>query len=140
MIRPPKVEDMGLIIKTFIERVYGGNKWLKEHCSEENFWRLYRVVIEGLFRIPGVGAWVLALRDDPDTIIGYLVHSQVPVNAPPVVHWIYVKHSFRGFGLAKRMLDHAGIALESVAIYTHTTDKIRRRPPEKWELQPYLFF
>lgn len=133
-IRAPKGEDLGFVFQTFIEGMYSGNSWLPEHISKESFWQLYRGVLDGLFRTSGVGCWVLCLSDDPDTVIGYLVLSTGSV------HWVHVKRSFQGFGLAKRLLAHAGVRLDATTTVTHQTDASKKHLPEKWEFKPYLLF
>lgn len=133
-IRPPKSEDLGFIFQTFIEGMYHGNSWIPQHIAKENFWRLYRGVLEGLFSLPGMGCWVLCLSDDPDTVIGYLVCSQ------GVVHWVYVKKKFRGFGLARRLFGHAGFKKESPAMVSHMADAAREHLPPTWEFKPYLLY
>ncbi len=133
-IRPPKADDLGFIFQTFIEGMYHGNSWIPQHIAKENFWRLYRGVLEGLFSLPGMGCWILCLSDDPDTIIGYLVCSQ------GAAHWVYVKKSFRGYGLARRLFSHAGFKKDSPALVSHMADAARKHLPEKWEFKPYLLF
>lgn len=133
-IRQPKAEDLGFIFQTFIEGMYHGNSWIPEHISKENFWQLYRGVLDGLFRSPGVGCWVLCLHDDPDTIIGYLVCSA------QAVHWVYVKKNFRGFGLARRLFTHGGFAKDRPALVSHMADAAKKYLPPAWEFKPYLLY
>lgn len=133
-VRQPKPDDMGFIFQTFIEGMYHGNSWLPQHIAKENFWRLYRNVLDGLFQQSGVGCWVLCLRDDPDTIIGYLVCSQ------GAAHWVYVKKSFRGYGLARQLFKQAGADKDKHLVVTHLTDAAKKYLPEKWEFKPFLLF
>lgn len=133
-IRPPRPDDLGFVFQTFIEGMYSGNSWLPEHISKDSFWQLYRGVLDGLFKTPGVGCWVMCLRDDPDTIVGYLVLSA------GAVHWVHVKRSFQGYGLAKRLLAQAGVKRDEATVYSHVTEAARKHIPEKWVFKPYLLF
>jgi GNAT superfamily N-acetyltransferase len=62
----------------------------------------------------GATALVTCAADDPDQILGFLVHEG------PVVHYLYVKELFRRKGLATALLDSAQIP--PVFFYTHRTD------------------
>lgn len=57
--------------------------------------------------------------NDPEIIYGYLV-SEV-VEKVPVIHWLYVKHLYRGLGLAKRLMAQAGIDKNMPFCYTHNS-------------------
>jgi hypothetical protein len=54
---------------------------------------------------------------DPTQLFGYLVHQNV--QDLPVVHYAYVKHSFRKMGIMRLLLSEASIGTKG--FYTHFT-------------------
>ncbi len=69
---------------------------------------------------------VACAKDDPTQIMGYALAEYV--DDVRLVHWVYVKHTFRGFGIG-RALEGAVIGLPSSSPvhYSHrvkTTDRL----------------
>lgn len=60
---------------------------------------------------------VLHSPDDENNLIGYVVVEEI--QGIPVIHWLYVKHTFRGMGLARILLLHIGVAAETTCCFTH---------------------
>lgn len=78
-------------------------------------------------------AIVACATDDPEQIMGY------GIGGASVIHWIYVKHPFRGFGIGKALEGAlVGQAPEQV-FYTHrvkATDRLVRNRP--YTFNPFL--
>lgn len=76
--------------------------------------------------------------DDTDQIFGYVLSERLA--GQRVIHWIYVKHDFRGNGIA-RALEVA--ALESLGqgpvFFTHRTKSVERlADARRYTYHPYL--
>ena len=74
---------------------------------------------------------VACSSDDPSQIMGYGVGEVQPSPGRTVLHWLYVKHPFRGFGIM-RSLEGALVNKASQVFYTHrvkSCDRLMRSRP-----------
>ena len=85
-----------LVFATLLKSYYHGSLWAK-HVPREVFFARHHAVVERLLAESSLR--VAHLADDPAVILGYALV------APPTVHYLYVKPSFRRFGIAKALLD-----------------------------------
>lgn len=82
------------------------NSWLKscrktyKTISADDYYRDYGQLCERLLR--AANCLVACDNEDPTFIHGYLVYTMK--GEIPVVHWAYVKDSFRKLGIFKTML------------------------------------
>lgn len=60
---------------------------------------------------------VACSSDDPQQIMGYGV-GEILAPSTAVLHWLYVKHTFRGFGIAKA-LEGTLVHKAATVFYTH---------------------
>lgn len=58
-------------------------------------------------------------QDEPDQIYGYIVGELM--EGIPCVHYIYVKHTFRGLGIGTRLLQCLKPNLGTGSVHTHHT-------------------
>lgn len=103
------------------------SSWLKSYrpscplVSDEVYFREQKRLILHLLEDTSV---VLACDPvDPGVIWGYLVGAAHP-DGFGVVHFVYVKHALRRFGIARALLAHAGILAGFEA--SHLTETGRR--------------
>lgn len=94
-IRRSVPADGAFVFATWLKSLYYGNSWFRE-IEKEHFMTVYRTVISKLVRESVVE--VACLSDDPNVLIGYMVHSG------PTLHYIYVKKAWRQFGVAKLLV------------------------------------
>lgn len=99
--------------------------WLKAYRHSSEFARRIRDVvfferhhqaIEGILKRPRVSVLVACLDDSHDTILGYLVTERY--NDRPVIHYCYVKLSFRRMGVASALLDVARVS-PNESLFSH---------------------
>ena len=85
---------------------------------------------------------VACAPDDPDTILGYIVWEPSRPGRPAILHWVYLRLEFQGFGLLDQLLREAGIdrdKQDQPLWYSHQTLKFSRlRKPESWTYYPWL--
>tara|TARA_R110002167_G_C12560091_1_gene641709 strand:- start:367 stop:825 length:459 start_codon:yes stop_codon:yes gene_type:complete len=76
---------------------------------------------------------------DPSQLYGYIVVGEE--EGILVVHFIYVKHTFRNMGIGKTLLDAVGHSSDTASVYTHHTrmaDKLASK--HNFVYHPYLLF
>ncbi len=131
-VRPASVDDVPFICSSWLKS-YRGADAVKDVPSRTYYYYQHRVLEELL---PRSVTLVACLEDDPNTIVGYLTYEVV--DTALVVHWLYLKHTFRRMGIAKELLKLAADAEKPPAIfYTHYTRACLWAPKE-FSYNPYL--
>lgn len=144
-VRPGEPADLALVYATWLRSVRHSSLFSRG-VSNRVFFAAHHLVIE---RLLGRGAQLLVAHPpgEPGVILGYLCYERVAPGmtiaglelAPHVVHFIYTKGAFRRLGVARTLLDVAGVDLNR-SIVTHLTsdaaEQMKRFPgAEYW---PYL--
>lgn len=118
VIRPREDRDDGFVY----------DRWLKSFRDShahgpippDLYWLVYREVVQRLLARPSV---VCSVLESPslDLLVGFIAHEpdwqrwsrrRRQLEEFHVVHYLYVNHGERGFGLARRLLDDAGVRNE----------------------------
>ena len=105
-----EASDKNFIYKTWLRGLYYGDDWVGE-IQDSIFYPNYNDVIDEIFSRPTVQINMAVLKDDEDVILGYSVSE--PLNS--VLHWVFVKKSWRRIGIAKMLIDF------EPSIVTHLT-------------------
>lgn len=132
--RNPKGSDRALIL----------NAWLKSYrrafCTEgitnTIFYAEHHEVAKSIL---DRGCVIIACDDtDPNVIIGFIAAEVVDVAL--VVHYVYVKNSFRGFGIGKLLYETLKAQENPEIIYaSHMTDNVSRAAKRREIIyNPYL--
>jgi len=98
-VRQYRDGDKAFIMATFLRGLYYGDSWFSL-IPKDIFMENYKRVAEALLVHPSTGVRVACLREDPDVILGYCVHSTVSSTA----HWMFVKAAWRKQGIARKLL------------------------------------
>jgi GNAT superfamily N-acetyltransferase len=106
--RSGETPDTGFIYSTWLRGLRYGNSWFAE-TDREAYYKAYHKFIEDILARPAVFVTVACLKDDPETILGYSVHSS------DKLHWVHVKKNWRGIGIAKSLIP------DTVKSVTHLT-------------------
>ena len=121
------------------------NSWLKSyrfsHFGEKITTTIYfedhHKVIDNILKNNQV---VMACSpEDPSQLYGYIVVGRE--DDILVLHFIYVKHTFRNMGIGKTLLDAVGHSSDVASVYTHHTrmaDKLSAK--YNFVYHPYLMF
>lgn len=132
--RNPKASDRALIL----------NAWLKsyrkafaaEGISNTIYYAEHHEVARSILER---GCVVVACDDtNPDVIIGFIAAEVV--DEALVIHYLYVKNSFRGFGIGKLLYETVRAQENPEIVYcTHMTDQVAK-PAKRREViyNPYL--
>ncbi len=90
--RPALTTDLPLIYNSWLKEYYYSTKYI----TATLFNKEYHKVIEYILSYSSV--MILCNKDEIDHIIGYIVYTN------DVIHWIYIKSSFRLMGLGRKLL------------------------------------
>jgi len=134
-IRPMVDEDIPFIF----------NSWLKsyrfshfgEKITNTIYFQDHHKVIERI--IKNSKTLIACDPEDSSQLYGYIVAAVE--EGILVLHFIYVKHTFRNLGIGKTLLDALGHDKSSAAVYTHHTrmaDKLAAK--YNFVYHPYLMF
>ena len=76
---------------------------------------------------------------DPSQLYGYILAGEE--DGILVIHFVYVKHTFRNMGIGKTLLDAVGHSSDNAAVYTHHTRMADRlSSKQNFVYHPYLLF
>lgn len=98
-IRAYKDEDKNFILATFLRGLYYGNEFYNL-IPKPVFMSNYDRVGDALIKNATIK--IACLTDDPDVILGYSILSK----DGRVLHWCFVKSSFRQQGIAKSLVPY----------------------------------
>ena len=121
------------------------NSWLKsyrfspfaERITNTIYFEDHHKLIERI--VKNSKCLVACNPSDPSQLYGYVVAGEE--EGVLVVHFLYVKHTFRNMGMGKTLLDAVGHDSSSAAVYTHHTrmaDKLASK--HNFVYHPYLLF
>lgn len=84
------------------------------------FHKFHRPLREAVLNKPNATAIVCSSKDDPSFILGFSIVEK-PEEPLLILHYLYVKFSFRGEGIAKELFQRS-LSIRPV-LYTHETTK-----------------
>lgn len=125
LIRDYQPKDKSLVFSTFLKGLYYGNAWFTQ-IDKKLYMHNYQSVLQGILNRPEVECRILSLKEDPDVIIGYAIQE------PEILHWIYLKTTWRKMGLARRLIS------EPIKTVTHLTDLGISLKPKEVIFNPFL--
>ena len=102
--------DKHLIMSTWLIGLYYGDT-LYSLIDKDIFMKYYHKVLESIISSGAYKINVMCDKDDSNVIIGYSVLSPDAT----VLHWVFVKKDFRGYGVATDLVP------ETVKTVTHLT-------------------
>lgn len=88
-------DDSAFIIDSWL-RSYFGHSYFAQEIPKAVFFRSHCELIKKLILRGSVK--VAVKREDPDIILGYIAFEKEKL------HYIYIKESFRGFGICRKLL------------------------------------
>lgn len=109
--------DTAFIMATWLKALFYGDSWFSL-IPKDIFMSNYHAFLTRLLQAPGVEVTVACLVEDPDVIIGYGVTTNT------VVHFLFVKKSWRKIGVAKLLLP------KTISAVSHLTDLGRKLLPK----------
>lgn len=109
-LRAMTPEDEAFIYNSWLTSYRGSSSHIS-YIPPDIYFAAHHKAIERIFQRADTSVVVACLKGDENVILGYLVSEA------DVIHWVYVKQSFRRMGIARAMLDDA--LLTSEVWHTH---------------------
>lgn len=106
--RDAVADDVPFIYSSWLNGLRYGNDWFNL-IERSSYYKTYHKVIETILTRPGTKVKVACLKDDPEVILGYCAYSGT------ILHWVQVKDSWKGIGLARALIP------TKVTVVTHVT-------------------
>lgn len=134
-IRPACYADEAFISHSWLHS-YAGTGF--KQSSSSVYWDHHPALVKRALARSRVD--VACLPDDEESILGWIVY-QLPQfeEGFSTVQYVYVKHPFRRFGIAKKLLEI--IPNQERVIYTQRTPVLESMSiPSSWVFNPYLFY
>ena len=123
LIRDYRPEDLNFILATWL------NSYYESMCDfrprKNSFYKHHEELIK--LKLPQCTVKVMCNSEDPDQVMGYIVTEG------EVLHYLYVKSLFRGYGFAKALLEQNPTTASS-----HITKQLWHVIKEP-NYNPYLF-
>lgn len=134
-VREATIEDLDFVYATWL-RFFKHHSPHGRKLSPHIFFENHHKIIEVILAQPKTKTIVCCLASEPKVLLGYIVGS-----GDDVIHFVFVKESFRKFGIAKHLLEASGIDPQK-AMFTHycdTTYELLKKYP-KLIHNPYLAY
>lgn len=113
-IREALPEDIPFIYSSWLKS-YKHDSFIGKSTRSIIFFPHYREIIDLLLSKAKV--LIACKEDEPNVVYGYIVYD----DQFEILHYVYVKDSFRRFGIMKSLLYSASISIDIGIIYTHET-------------------
>lgn len=93
--------DHNFILSSWLKSFHGSK--FAGSLAADVYWTAYGETIRRLLADPDIKVTVACTTDDADQILGYIVHADSA--RAPVVHYLYVKQTFRRLGIARQLMN-----------------------------------
>ena len=129
-------KDLNLIYSTWL-RSYRQQPAAR-NMSNDTFFYHHKQIIEKILSKPNTVVTIICSHEDPDHIYGYSVVEKY--NGAAIIHYVYVKHSYRKLGLAKDVLTQSIPNLGSTLTFVTHESRNHSKLKDKFniEFNPYL--
>lgn len=140
--RPYASTDIPFIHSSWGESYYKGGSYIR-HLSPQEFHATHRPIRECFFMRPTATTIVCVATSDPNTILGWVALEKPAESPGTIIHYVYVKESFREEGIATSLVE-AACEFGSPIMFTHKTHRAsvimqKKRPRFKdFEFFPHL--
>lgn len=91
-------------------------------------------LIKGVLSRPEAKTILATMVDDPNTFFGFILFEKAPHH---VIHYLYVKEAFRGFGIGRLLVNATQCDLDETYFTHWTYDFANARP---WDRYPGLTY
>lgn len=120
--RPYLDSDVNFIRSSWANSYYKGVTNHKA-VSPEDFHSFHRKLIDRFFSRPSATVIVVHLENEPNIIMGWIAVEIISTHL--VIHYIYIKNSFKQEGLIDELIKRVNSKQKPV-LTTHLTDKAKR--------------
>ena len=134
-LRPLVEEDRSFIFSSWLKSYRFSH--FGEKITNTIYFEEHHKIVERL--LDNSKVLIACNESDPSQLYGYIVVEEE--GGILVVHFLYVKHTFRNVGIGKTLLDAVGHSTDKASVYTHHTrmaDKLSSK--YNFVYHPYLLF
>lgn len=134
-VRPLEEEDLPFIFSSWL-RSYRASAFAKR-IKKDVYFLWHQLVVERILARPSVSTIVACLDGHPDVILGFIVFEKVK-DEPKIIHYAFVKESFRRMGITKTLM--IGTGIRGPFFFSHWTyalDPIFDKNQERMIYDPY---
>lgn len=120
--------DHAFIFATWL-RCYRHTSYFSKRIRNPEFFKGHWKIVDAILKKPSTQVLIAHPRDDEETILGYLVCD---LENRKLVHFLYVKETFRMMGIARKMMANLELEIEKI-FFTHWTypvDEFMRKWPD----------
>lgn len=132
-LRQARVEDQSFIFSSWLKSYRNYN--VVAGIPNTTYFDKQHRLISRLLEKPTTLAIIACDPDDESTIYGYII-AELDTSGM-VLHWVYTKHSLRGFGVAKALVDEIATVQVDRTYYTTRT---RQAADRDMIYDPYLLW
>ena len=132
-LRPLVEEDRSFIFSSWLKSYRFSH--FGEKITNTIYFEEHHKIVERL--LDNSKVLIACNESDPSQLYGYIVVEEE--GGILVVHFLYVKHTFRNVGIGKTLLDAVGHSTDKASVYTHHTrmaDKLSSK--YNFVYHPYL--
>lgn len=116
-IRPFDKDDTAFVFQSWLKD-YRRNSPFAKHIRSSDFFLYHHKILERIFERETSQTLIACDPETPKVIWGHITIERIP--GLDLIHYIYVKDSFRGYGIGKKLFDSTNINANKI-IYTHET-------------------
>lgn len=142
-IRPSREEDANYIVSTTVKN-YWKSSYFAKAMTRIDFFRYHHELFKRIISRPSTLSLIASDVGDDSTIFGFVISElcQLPFDdeAKQCLHYVYVKNSFRSFGIGKALLEASGLSIEGGFRYSHETIAFADKPFKKISYVPHILF
>lgn len=109
LIRDAGKDDWAFLVASWLQN-YRRESYFAARITDVVFYAKHHKVIESI--VARSKTLVSCLASDPSEILGVLVCEA----SPPTLHWVYVKKSYRRWGIASRLIQHSGLPIDLAGV------------------------
>lgn len=100
-IREAYLADVPFIFATLLKSYRYASNFARK-ISNEIFYKYHHMFLDSCLKRPGSKVLVAHPKGEPDVILGYLL-TEKAVDGLDIIHYTYVKKSFRQMGIARAL-------------------------------------
>lgn len=117
LIRNFNKDDTAFVFQSWLKD-YRRNSQFAKRIRSSDFFQYHHKILERIFERETSQTLIACDPETPKVIWGYITIEKVP--GLDLIHYIYVKDSFRGYGIGGKLLKESGFSPNKI-IYTHET-------------------
>lgn len=120
IIRKMNLDDYNFVISSWLKSYYHSSYFTKRIRSSV-FFKYHHQVATKILERPSTTVLIAADKVDPSVILGYMIYE--PYDGTYVVHYTYVKSSFRLMGVGSELLKASELNINS-CLFSHWSEPV----------------